>query len=324
MSGRIRAVFFGTPEIAVPALQALSEVADVVLSVCQPDRPKGRGLSLAPPPVKARAIELGIPVQQPTKLKPPGFADSIRALEADIAVVIAYGRILPRHVLEAPRLGCVNLHASLLPRYRGAAPINWAIADGETETGVSLMQMDEGMDTGPVFLERKVPIGPDVTAGDLTVDLGVCAASIVREEIARVVRGDIVATPQDHARATHARLLEKNDGWLDFRWPAKRVHDHARAMTPWPSAFARLDGRTFKLVATQALAETSGAPPGTVVTAAKDRIEIACGQGVLRVLVGQLEGKKALPARDLVAGRTLVAGAIFEGRPEADGRHDAP
>lgn len=185
----MRAIFFGTPDIAVPSLEALREVAEVVAVVCQPDRPAGRGLELRAPPVKERALALGFEVVQPEKVKTPEFAAWVEARKADVALVIAYGRILPKAVLEGPRRGCMNLHASLLPRYRGAAPIQWAIVRGETETGVCLMQMDEGMDTGPVFTRRAIPIGRDETAGELGGRLGRLAAELVREDLPRAVAG---------------------------------------------------------------------------------------------------------------------------------------
>src|SRR6185503_5571194 len=185
----MRAIFFGTPEIAVPSLRALATVADVAAVVCQPDRPAGRGLKLHAPAVKLAAADLGIPVAQPTKIRTPDFLAWLAEQRADVAVVLAYGRILPAPVLTATARGCLNLHASILPRYRGAAPINWAIVRGETETGMSLMQMDEGLDTGPVFAVHRVPIGEDETAGELAVRLGALAADVVRADVPRVVRG---------------------------------------------------------------------------------------------------------------------------------------
>ena len=194
----MRAVFFGTPAIAVPALRALAEVAEIVAVVCQPDRPAGRGLTLQPPAVKAAALELGIEVHQPVKVKTGNLDEWLRERTPDVALVMAYGRILPPAVLGAPRRGCMNLHASLLPRWRGAAPINWAIANGDTESGVCLMQMDEGLDTGPVFARLSVPIGPQETAGELAEQLAATAAQLVRESLALAVDGALVALPQAH------------------------------------------------------------------------------------------------------------------------------
>jgi methionyl-tRNA formyltransferase len=309
-----RTLFFGTPEIAVPALRALAETTEVVGLVAQPDRPSGRGLEIKPVPTKVLALALGIPVHQPTKVKTPDFAEWVRAQRADVAVVMAYGRILPKAVLDAPRLGCVNLHASLLPRHRGAAPINWAIADGDAETGVCLMQMDEGMDTGPVFARRAIPIGPLDTTATLSDALAALAATMVRDDLPRLLAGELQAVPQPTDGVTHARMLEKNDGKLDFTRSAREVHARLRAMTPWPGAFTSLDGKILKI--REAVIDERGveglAPeltvPGTIVVADKTGVLIACGSGVLRLLVGQLEGRKALTGPELVAGRALVRG----------------
>lgn len=306
----MRAIFFGTPEIAVPSLEALREVAEVVAVVCQPDRPAGRGLELRAPPVKERALALGLEVVQPEKVKTPEFAAWVEAQKADVALVVAYGRILPKAVLEGPRCGCMNLHASLLPRYRGAAPIQWAIVRGEAETGVCLMQMDEGMDTGPVFSRRAIPIGRDETAGELGGRLGRLAAEIVREDLLRAVSGELSAMPQDEAAATMAPMLKKEDGRLDWSAPAREVHDRARGMNPWPSAHTLLGGKLFRVLETR-VADEEGArgEPGTLLRADKGGVLVACGRGSLSLLRGQLEGKRALGAPELVAGRVLVPGA---------------
>jgi methionyl-tRNA formyltransferase len=307
----VRAAFFGTPSIAVPALSALSEIADVVLVVCQPDKPAGRGLSLSEPAVKVRARELGLPVEQPTKVRTPDFAASLRALELDVAIVMAYGRILPLGVLEAPRHGCLNLHASLLPALRGAAPITWSIVRGDRVTGISLMQMDEGMDTGPVLSRHEVPIGPDTDASELAEALAACAAKVVREDVPRAVAGELTAVPQDASGATMAPMLRKEDGRIDWSQSARAVHDHVRGMTPWPGAWTTLDGKLLKVLATRASPPGPPAAPGEVVMADKGRCEIACGEGRVELLRAQLEGRKALAAADLVAGRTLRKGLVL-------------
>jgi methionyl-tRNA formyltransferase len=308
----VRALFFGTPAIAVPSLEALASLADVAGVVCQPDRPAGRGLALAAPPVKVRALELGLTVVQPAKIRTPEFAAWVRDANADVALVIAYGRILPPAVLEAPRKGCLNLHASILPRYRGAAPITWAIVRGETETGVSLMQMDEGMDTGPVFSIHRMPIGPETTADELAVDLGRLAADVVRADLARAVAGEMEAVPQDHAAATTAPILEKDHGRIRWDAPARAVHDHVRGMTSWPGAFTTAQGKVLKVLESRVGAEDGGgAPPGTVVAAGKQGIDVACGPGVLRILRAQVEGRKALGAAELVGGRAVAVGMLL-------------
>lgn len=311
----MRAIFFGTPDIAVPALEALHSIATIVRVICQPDRPAGRGLAPKQPAVKMRARELGLDLEQPTKVRVPEFAESLRALDADVALVIAYGRILPLGVLSAPRRGCMNLHASILPKYRGAAPITWAVVDGERETGISLMQMDEGMDTGAVFAIERVPIGPDTTTGELSEQLGACAAQVVRTLLPRAVAGELEATSQDHAAATMARMLKKEDGRIDWTKPSQRVHDHCRGMTPWPGASATLiaggQARTLKILRTKRCEAPANAPAGTIALAHRGRIEIACGEGRIELLAAQLEGRKALPAAELVGGRTLTEGMVL-------------
>lgn len=308
---KIRALFFGTPAIAVPSLEALADIADVVGVVCQPDRPSGRGLALTAPPVKERAVALGLDALQPEKIRTPEFAAWVKDRAADVALVIAYGRILPKGILDAPRRGCLNLHASLLPTYRGAAPITWAIAAGEAETGISFMQMDEGCDTGPVFTQHRLPIGPDMTADELAVALGQLAAEVVRRDLLRIVAGEIEAIPQDGDAATQAPLLRKEDGRIDWSRDRGAVHDHVRAMTSWPGAFTLAAGKVLKVLSTRRGAEETKAPPGTVITADKHGIEIACGKGTVHLLRAQLEGKKALGAPELVSGRAVSTGMVL-------------
>ena len=310
---RPRALFFGTPDFAVPALQALHEIATVTLVITQPDRPKGRGMKLAPPPVKQLATELGIPVVQPTKVRTPDFAASLREQNADVALVIAYGRILPKAVLEAPRLGCVNVHASLLPTLRGAAPIQWSIVRGDTESGVCLMQMDEGLDTGAVLTCERLPIGPDETAAELSLRLSALGAQLVREQIPRFCAGELSATPQDNARATLAPLLSKDDGAIDWSRPARELHNLARGFSPWPGAFTWLSGTRLKLLSTQVSDEhTPHSTPGQLLKISRDGIDVACGQGSLRLLELQLEGAKRLRAADFSTGQRLEVGQRFD------------
>jgi methionyl-tRNA formyltransferase len=310
----MRAIFLGTPEIAVPALRALAASAVVSGVVCQPDRPSGRGLHLHAPAVKTAALELGIPVVQPTKIRTADFEAWVREQAADVAVVLAYGRILPSPILSAPRRGCMNLHASILPKLRGAAPINWAIARGERTTGISLMQMDEGLDTGPVYAARSLDIGPDETAGELASRLGELAALVVSDDLPRAVRGELPLEPQNAAEATLAPLLEKNDGLIDWTKPAAVVHDHVRGMTPWPGAFTHTAGKILKVLATRRSSLVpSGAQPGLVLVADPDAILVACGDGALEIHRAQLEGRKPLTARELVSGRALTAGLVLGG-----------
>ena len=232
----IRTLFFGTPEIAVPALRALADTTELVALVAQPDRPAGRGLEVKPVPTKAAALELGIEVHQPTKVKTPDFAAWVADRRADVAVVMAYGRILPTAVLAAPRLGCVNLHASILPAYRGANPISSAILKGDPETGVTLMRMDRGLDTGDILDVVRTPILPDDTTDMLTARLAHLAADQLAANLEALLDGSIIATPQPEG-ATITRQLVKADGWIDWSRPAAEIERQTRAMWPWPRAW---------------------------------------------------------------------------------------
>lgn len=308
----MRAIFFGTPEFAVPCLQALVEIAEVPLVICQPDRPAGRGMKLKAPPVKEKALELGLTVEQPRRVRTPAFAQRLAELQADVAVVVAYGRILPPAVLEAPRLGCVNVHASLLPELRGAAPIQWAIVRGAEETGVCLMRMDEGMDTGPELQRTVMPIGRADTAGELAVRLAQAGAELLRAGLPAYVAGELVPKPQDHSRATFAPILTKQDGAVDFNSSALAVHNHIRGMDPWPGAFTHLSGKRVKLLKSRVVQEDGRAgEPGVVLRADRHGIEVACGRGILCVDMLQLEGRKRATAEQFCAGQSLQAGDAF-------------
>ncbi len=306
-----RALFFGTPAFSVPCLEALTEVATVVGVVCQPDRPVGRGLTLTPPPVKTRATELGIPVVQPTKLKTGAFGAWVRAQDADVALVVAYGRILPSDVLAGPRLGCLNVHASLLPRWRGAAPIARAIMAGEKETGITLMQLDEGMDTGNMIARFPTPIGPDETAGELAERLSKMGADAIRSSFARYLRGDFLPEKQDDALATLAPPLTKEEGRIDFALPADRVHDHVRGVNPWPGAFTKLGDKTVKVHAARVAGVSREAPSGTVILADKTAVVVACGKGAIELVTVQLEGRKPVRATDWFLGRGVAENDTF-------------
>jgi methionyl-tRNA formyltransferase len=307
----------GTPEFAVPCLAALLEVADVALVVTQPDKPHGRGLALAPPPVKQLALERGIEVFQPAKARDGSLRDALAARALDFALVVAYGKILPADVLAAPRLGCLNVHGSLLPRWRGAAPIQWAIVSGDKQTGVCLMQMDVGMDTGPVLERRVVEIGENETGGELFARLSQLSGQLVRASIPAFVQGALAPQMQSEVGVTHARMIEKRDGALDFSEPAQAVHDRARGFYPWPGAFTALAGRRVKVHRTRLLASDGlhGAP-GSVLSADERGIVVACAPGTLRLEELQLEGKKRMDAAAFLAGHPLAPGARFAARAE--------
>ena len=312
----MRVVFMGTPEFAVPSLEALAAIAEVVGVVCQPDKPAGRGMQLHAPPVKTCAQELGLEVIQPTKVRDGSLARFVRDKNADVALVVAYGRILPRDVLEAPRVGCFNVHASLLPKLRGAAPIVWAIARGERETGVDLMRMEEGLDTGPVLAEVRTAIDPDETAGELSKRLSLLAGQLVRESLPLVVEGKLREKLQDHASHTLAPMLKKEDGAIDWRKTARALHDHVRAMQPWPGATTKMpDDRVLKILRTRVVeghvVSTVERAPGTIVVADKSGAIVACGERgeeSIAIVEAQPEGKRAMRAADLVNGRVLSPG----------------
>ncbi|MDH5673954.1 MAG: methionyl-tRNA formyltransferase [Myxococcales bacterium] len=311
---RPRAIFFGTPQFAVPSLEALLEVADVPLVVTQPDRPAGRRMKLTPPPVKELALQRGIEVIQPRRVRRPALAEQLAALGADVAVVVAYGRILPPALLAAPRLGCVNVHASLLPKLRGAAPIQWAVIGGDAESGVCLMQMDEGMDTGPVLACRSLAIGAEETAGELSERLSKLGGELLGQELPRYLRGELEPRPQDHARATLAPPLAKSHGRVDFSHSARALKNLIRGTAPWPGAYGYLDGRRIKLHRARVLVEAGeSGEPGTIVRADRHGIEVACGQGVVAIDELQPEGKKRMTAEQFLAGHRCEAGARFDG-----------
>ncbi len=310
----MRALFFGTPDLAVPSLDALGDIAEIVGVVCQPDKPSGRGMTLAPPPVKVRALERGLEVIQPTKLRTGEVAAWMRERNTDVALVVAYGRILPQDVLDAPRLGCVNVHASLLPKYRGAAPITWAVVDGERATGITLMRLDAGMDTGPMLAKYRLEIGADETAGALGVRLGLLGADVVRRDLPRYVAGELTAEAQDDAHATVARMLTKDDGRVDFEKPARRVHDHVRGMSPWPGAFTMLDAKKVKILATHVAAGARSGRPGEVVLADKAHLVVACGEGAVELVTVQLEGKRPVRGVEWVMGRGVKEGDVLDAK----------
>ncbi len=313
MTQRPRAVFFGTPRFAVASLDALTEIADVVGVVAQPDKPAGRGNVLTPPAVKVRAIELGIPVIQPVKVRDGALEQWLREREADVALVVAYGRILPKPMLVTPKHGCINVHGSLLPKFRGAAPIQWSILAMEREAGVTLMQMDEGMDTGAMLSTRAVTIGEDETAEQLAIRLSALGAEIVREDLPKYLQGLLTAVPQDDARASMAPMLTKEMESMDFREPAKKLHAKVRGLKPWPGTSTYLGARRLivhESTLRDAPALSAGAP-GEIVRVDKDVLWVATGDGALGLTELQLEGKKRLRVREFLAGHPMRVGTIL-------------
>jgi len=303
----IRTVFMGTPDFACPSLAGLIDAGCNLVGVfTQPDRPSGRGRKLTPPPVKVLAEQRQIPVFQPEKLRRPEAVEQLRNLAPDLVVVVAYGQILPKVVLDMPRFGCINVHASLLPKYRGAAPINKAIIDGETVTGVTTMYMDEGLDTGDMLIRKSLDIGPDETAGELHDRLAPLGAEAMRETLQRLCAGTLERVPQNDAESSYASMMKKEDGRIDWSRPARQVHNLVRGLDPWPSAYTTLDGLTLKIAATSVAAGTG--EPGTVLQASADGVLVACGEQALLVGRLQLPGKKRLAAADFLRGHDLPPG----------------
>jgi methionyl-tRNA formyltransferase len=306
-------VYFGTPAFAVPSLEALlGSRHRVAALVSQPDRPRGRGQQLQPTPTKAIAEPLGIPVLQPNRIRDEWFLQQLRDLRPDLGVVAAFGRILPDDLLVIPRFGLINVHASLLPRYRGAAPIPRAIMAGERKTGVTIMRIVRELDAGPTYASRAVPIPVDATSGDVEGVLARIGADLLVDVLDRIDTGRAREMPQDEAQATYAPKLTKDEGVIDWTQPARRIHDLVRALQPWPLASTTL-GESRYVVRRTAFGEgMTDMPAGTVVRADGDDLVIACGGGsVLRVLEIQPEGRRVMSAREFLAGHTLATGDRF-------------
>jgi methionyl-tRNA formyltransferase len=305
----IRTVFMGTPEFALPTLEMLLATGLPVVGVyTQPDRPSGRGKQLTPPPVKQLAAARGIPVYQPLKLRLPEVVAQLQELAPALIVVVAYGQILPKSVLDIPSYGCINVHASLLPRYRGAAPINHAIMAGEAETGVTTMYMDVGLDTGDMLIKRATPIGPLETAGELHDRLARLGSEAMGETIERLCAGTLVREPQNDALTCYAPMLRKEHGLIDWARPAGELHNLVRGLDPWPGAYTLLAGEPLKLARTRPADEAHQAAPGTVLGVAATGLRIACGTGVLSANELQLPGRKRQPAADFLRGCPLPPG----------------
>lgn len=311
---RLRLVFAGTPEFAVPCLEAaLASPHEVVAVYTQPDRPAGRGRALAASPVKQAALAAGLPVEQPESLRTVAARRTLAAYRPDLMIVVAYGLILPPKVLAMPRFGCWNVHASLLPKYRGAAPIQWAVLNGDATTGVTLMQMEAGLDTGPMMLKREVPIADDDTAGTMFEKLAPVGAALLLEGLDALSRGAIAPERQDDTQATLAPMLEKEQGRVDFAQPARRVRDWIRGMDPWPGAFTSLDGEVLKVWGPRLAEGEAGAAPGMVLGAGGGLLRVACGEGAVAIGEAQLPGRKRMPIASLVAGRPVPRGTILGG-----------
>ena len=303
--------FAGTPEFAVPALDTLAGSQQICAVFTQPDRPAGRGQPLHASPVKSRAIELSLPVHQPQSFKSPEALQILRQLSLDALVVVAYGLILPPAALQCPRLGCINIHASLLPRWRGAAPIQRALLAGDAATGITIMRMEQGLDTGPILAAREVPIGARDTAKTLHDRLAALGAQLIGDTLAELDAGRIHELPQPSEGVTYARKIDKSEALIDWRQDAAQLSRQVRAFNPWPIAETRLNGAQLRIWDAEPrlgppAAAAAGPPPGTVLAAGNDGIDVACGGGgMLRILRLQLAGRKPLSAREFIQGLKL-------------------
>ena len=300
----------GTPDFAVPCLQALLEASyDVVGVFTQPDKPKGRGHKVLPPPVKELALKQGIPVYQPVSLKTEESLAQLTGLAPDLIVVVAYGKILPKAVLELPRLGCINVHASLLPKYRGAGPIQWSVLNGETVTGVTTMYMAQGLDTGDMLLKQETPIGENETASELHDRLSAIGASVLLDTLRALKEGKLSPQKQDDALATHAPMLSKELSLLDFHKPAQMVHNQFRGLSSWPCAATTLHGKRLKVYRSE-LAPGKQAEPGTVVSG--KQLVVACGDGgAVHLTEVQFEGSKRMKSEDFLRGHRVEPGTVL-------------
>ncbi len=310
----LRIVFCGTPAFAVPSLQHLISQPDFQVAgvVTQPDRPRGRGQHTASSPVKNAAVAAGIPVYQPEKIKSDAAYEYFRSGAPDVVVIIAYGQIISQRLIDIPRLGWINLHASLLPKYRGAAPINWAIVNGETHTGLTTMQIDAGLDTGPTLLKYETNIGPDETAPELTARLAEEGAPLITKTLRKLDRGEIKPTPQDASEATFAPLLKKNDGLIEWALSAEHIYNQIRGLQPWPGAFTTFRRKHCQIWGKPLKPVAAGGAPGILLPTQEDGLLVICGSGtVLRVEHVQIEGRNRVNGASFMNGARIVPGERF-------------
>jgi methionyl-tRNA formyltransferase len=308
----LRIVFFGTPEFAVPTLDALLHSRHHVVGiVTRPDRPRDRGQRISDTPVKRRAVDAGLPILQPTRLKDSAFVTSLAGLGADLGVVVAYGKILTDEVLRTPRLGLINVHASLLPKYRGAAPVQRAIIDGEQETGVTIMRVVKELDAGPMLASVRRPIGETENSEDVERDLARLGATLLVSTVDALADGATTETLQEDSESTYAHRLTKEDGLIEWAHQAVRIHNLVRALHPWPHAYTRRGTDRLIILRAEPALESEDVPPGTVLRASGDELWVATGEGTLRVIELQAEGKRAMSVREFLAGHHLVLGERF-------------
>ena len=308
---KLKTIFMGTPDFAVPCLEVLQAKTEVLAVITQPDRPKGRGHNLQASPVKQKALEYNLPVLQPEKIKTEEFTAELERLQPDLIVVVAFGQILSQRILDIPPLGCVNVHASLLPRYRGAAPIHWSIINGEKETGVTTMLMDAGLDTGDMLLKDKVVITEEMTTEELHDQLMAMGGKLLAETIDGLANGTITPEKQDDSISNYAGMLNKETGHIDWSKSAVEIHNLIRGLNSWPVAWSMKDGKNYKFWRTKVENRNSDKAPGTVVELRKNSFCIATGEGLLEVLEIQPPSKKRMSAGDLLRGHGVAVGDIF-------------
>lgn len=310
----MRIVFMGTPDFSVPTLEALvASEHEVVGVVTQPDKPKGRGKEIHMSPVKECALQHNIPVYQPVRARDEAFVDEMRALNPDVMVVIAFGQILPKSLLELPKYGCVNIHASLLPKYRGAAPIQWAVINGDEETGITTMMMDVEMDTGDILEKTVVKLDPEETGGSLFDRLSLLGGDLILSTLSKLEKGEITSVHQDHEKATYVKKISKSMGDIDWTMDAVSIERLVRGLNPWPSAFTRWNGKMLKIWEAKVLPDPDvKLPCGSVISASDEGLKIQTGAGVLCVTSLQLEGKKRMDTAAFLRGYQVAAGSMME------------
>ncbi|GIM31952.1 methionyl-tRNA formyltransferase [Paraclostridium bifermentans] len=308
----MKIVFMGTPEFAVPCLQKIIDEGHEVLAVVtQPDKPKGRGKKLAMPPVKELALKYDIPVYQPLKAREESFVDTLKEMNPELIVVVAFGQILPKSILDIPKYGCVNVHASLLPRYRGAAPLNWVIINGEEKTGVTTMYMDEGLDTGDMILKSEIPLDDEITAGELHDKMMIDGAKVLKETIDLIEKGKAPREKQSNENTCYSPIMNKSLGNIDWNKSAIDIHNLVRGINPWPSAYTTYEGQTMKIWKTKVIDKNSDKDPGTIISVDKEGINVSTSEGIVQIKEIQMAGKKRMEVPEYIKGNNINTDIIL-------------
>ncbi|MFQ9308402.1 MAG: methionyl-tRNA formyltransferase [Paraclostridium sordellii] len=308
----MKIVFMGTPEFAVPCLQKIIDEGHEVLAVVtQPDKPKGRGKKLAMPPVKELALKYNIDVYQPVKAREESFVEKLKEINPELIVVVAFGQILPKSILDIPKFGCVNVHASLLPKYRGAAPLNWVIINGEEKTGVTTMYMDVGLDTGDMILKSEIPLDDEITAGELHDKMMVQGAEVLKDTIDLISKGEAPREKQNDEETCYSPIMDKSLGNIDWSKSATDIHNLIRGVNPWPSAYTTYDKQTMKIWKTKVLDKLSEKTPGTILSVDKNGIEVSTGDKVIQISEIQMSGKKRMIVSEYIKGNDISTGIVL-------------